>query len=301
MGGWSGGVYTRFRNWVSDKANSINPQAALFDQEDDGFAGGLNNCVTKDGLNKPSAAMDWNGQNLTGVLNFANTGTVQLSGGKVTVNSTGNIVIIPTNTSSGLDLNNNNTTVANPTLRLINANAAAQTLVDWFANSVLSGRIRNDFTGSMNYVAFSTGSHSWFVGGDAGTGTNAAAITTAGILRAIDQSNNLQDVGWRDCPQNLQSANYTCVLGDRGKQMMTVTGGITFTIPANASVAYPLGTVLTFCNTSGSNISIAINTDQMVLAGSGSTVGTRTLANSGVATAIKTQSTQWLINGAGLT
>jgi len=95
MGGWSGGVYTRFRNWVSDKANSINPQAALFDQEDDGFAGGLNNCVTKDGLNKPSAAMDWNGQNLTGVLNFANTGTVQLSGGKVTVNSTGNIVIIP--------------------------------------------------------------------------------------------------------------------------------------------------------------------------------------------------------------
>lgn len=63
---WSGaGVFTRVRNWATDKLNSINPQAALFDQEDDNFASGLNNCVTKDGLNKPTATMDWNGQILT--------------------------------------------------------------------------------------------------------------------------------------------------------------------------------------------------------------------------------------------
>lgn len=299
MGGWSGGVYTRFRNWVSDKAASINPQASLFDQEDDGFAAGLNNCVTKDGLNKPSAAMDWNGQNLSGVLNFSNTGTVSLVSGKITVNLTGNLVVTPTS-GSGLDLANNNNTVANPSLRLMNSHASAQTMIDWFTNGTISGRFRNDSTGSMTYVAFSTGTHAWFVGGDSGTGTNAVVITAAGILRAIDQTTTLQDVGWRDCPQNLQSSNYTCVLGDRGKQMMTITAGITFTIPANASVAYPLGTVLTFCNTSGSNVSVAITTDQMIWAGTGSTVGTRTLANSGVATAIKTQSTQWLISGSGL-
>lgn len=58
-------MFTRARNWVTDKANAINPQASLFDQEDDNFAGGLNNCVTKDGLNKPSATMDWNNQRLT--------------------------------------------------------------------------------------------------------------------------------------------------------------------------------------------------------------------------------------------
>lgn len=63
--GWSAGTYTRARNWVQDKINLINPQAALFDQEDDATALGLNNCVTKDGLNKPSATMDWNGQRLT--------------------------------------------------------------------------------------------------------------------------------------------------------------------------------------------------------------------------------------------
>jgi hypothetical protein len=62
---WSGGIFSRVRNWAQDKLNAINPQAALFDQEDDNFATGLNNCVTKDGLNKPSATMDWNAQRLT--------------------------------------------------------------------------------------------------------------------------------------------------------------------------------------------------------------------------------------------
>lgn len=65
MAGWSGGVFTRARNWAQDKLNLINPQAALFDQEDDNIATGLNNCVTKDGLNKPTATMDWNSQRLT--------------------------------------------------------------------------------------------------------------------------------------------------------------------------------------------------------------------------------------------
>lgn len=65
MAGWSGGVFTRARNWATDKLNTVNPQASLFDQEDDNFATGLNNCVTKDGLNKPTATMDWNSQRLT--------------------------------------------------------------------------------------------------------------------------------------------------------------------------------------------------------------------------------------------
>jgi hypothetical protein len=76
MAGWAAGVFTRARNWVTDKNGAINPQAALFDQEDDNFAAGLNNCVTKDGLNKPSAAMDWNGQNLTNVAALAYTGSI---------------------------------------------------------------------------------------------------------------------------------------------------------------------------------------------------------------------------------
>lgn len=74
MAGWAAGVFTRARNWVNDKNGAINPQAALFDQEDDNFATGLNNCVTKDGLNKPSASMDWNGQILTNVARITALG-----------------------------------------------------------------------------------------------------------------------------------------------------------------------------------------------------------------------------------
>lgn len=75
MAGWAGGVFTRARNWAQDKLNAINPQAALFDQEDDNFATGLNNCVTKDGTNKPAANMDFNGNEILGVTNITFSGT----------------------------------------------------------------------------------------------------------------------------------------------------------------------------------------------------------------------------------
>jgi hypothetical protein len=73
----------------------------------------------------------------------------------------------------------------------------------------------------------------------------------------------------------------------------------TFTIPANGSVAYTIGTTLTFTNYSVNNLSIAITTDTMYLSGTGTT-GTRTLAQYGTATALKTNTTEWIIAGTGL-
>lgn len=107
-------------------------------------------------------------------------------------------------------------------------------------------------------------------------------------------------LGYRNVPVSVQNANYTLVAGDAGKVIVATTpGGITWTIPANASVAYPLGTVLTFVNYAGSSNTIAINTDTLNLAGSGAT-GSRTLSSYGVATAIKTAGTTWIIMGTGL-
>lgn len=75
----------------------------------------------------------------------------------------------------------------------------------------------------------------------------------------------------------------------------------TWTIPANSSVPYPIGTTLTFVNENGAGtLTIAITTDTMRLAGAGTT-GSRTLAANGQATAIKVTSTAWQINGVGLT
>lgn len=111
-------------------------------------------------------------------------------------------------------------------------------------------------------------------------------------------------VGFRTIPQNSQSAAYTAVLADSGKHLLhpsADTTARTFTIPANASVAYPIGTALTFVNQNAAGVlTIAITTDTMRLAGAGTT-GSRTLAANGVATAIKLTATEWIISGTGLT
>lgn len=111
-------------------------------------------------------------------------------------------------------------------------------------------------------------------------------------------------VGYKEIPQNLQNAAYTCVLADSGKHILhpTVdTTARTFNIPANSSVAYPIGTAITFVNqASAGSLTIAITSDTMRLAGAGTT-GSRTLAANGVATAIKLTSTEWIISGTNLT
>jgi hypothetical protein len=103
--------------------------------------------------------------------------------------------------------------------------------------------------------------------------------------------------------QNAQTTNYTLVIGDANKHIYHASGagsGDTYTIPANASVAFPVGTAVTFVNSDSNSVSIAITTDTMTLAGTTST-GTRTLAQNGIATAVKVTSTAWIITGPGLT
>jgi hypothetical protein len=109
-------------------------------------------------------------------------------------------------------------------------------------------------------------------------------------------------VGFRNTPINSQSADYTLVLADAGKTILhpiADDNARTFTIPAESSVNYPIGTVITFVNLINT-VTIAITTDTMYLAGDGST-GSRTLAAYGVASAVKVASTSWVISGNGLT
>jgi hypothetical protein len=109
-------------------------------------------------------------------------------------------------------------------------------------------------------------------------------------------------VGFRNTPVNSQTADYTAVLADAGKTILHAIAddnARTFTIPANSSVAYPVGTVLTFVNLINT-VTIAITTDTMYLGNDGAT-GSRTLAAYGVASAIKVASTTWIISGNGLT
>jgi len=123
-----------------------------------------------------------------------------------------------------------------------------------------------------------------------------------GVLSSctVDGTNS---VGYLNIPQNSQSAAYTLVLADAGKHIFhpdTYANARTFTIPANGSVAYPIGTAITFINMTAAVVTIAINTDTMYLSSAGTT-GPRSLARYGSATAVKITATNWLISGSGLT
>jgi hypothetical protein len=109
-------------------------------------------------------------------------------------------------------------------------------------------------------------------------------------------------VGFRNTPVNSQSAAYETVLADSGKTILHPVAddnARTFTIPANSSVAYPVGTVISFVNLQNT-VTIEITTDTMYLANDGDT-GNRTLAEYGMASAMKVASTTWIISGSGLT
>jgi hypothetical protein len=132
--------------------------------------------------------------------------------------------------------------------------------------------------------------------------SGALGTPSSGTLGActIDGTNG---IGYINIPQNSQSAAYTLVAADAGKHIFhpsTDATARTFTIPANGSVAYPIGTAISFVNMTSQVVSIAITTDTMYLAGTGTT-GTRSLAQYGTATALKIESNKWIISGAGLT
>jgi hypothetical protein len=124
------------------------------------------------------------------------------------------------------------------------------------------------------------------------TSTNLTATTVldAGTIGAAAP-------GFRGLPQNAQTGAYTLALSDIGKQVSNTTGG--WVIPANASVAFPIGAAVVLFNNSGSSQTVSITSDTLRLAGT-ATTGTRTVAQYGLVTCVKVASTTWVISGSGL-
>ena len=157
-------------------------------------------------------------------------------------------------------------------------------------------------TVTTTMLAATTGSGSVVLATSPTLVTPVLGTPTSGTLSGctVDGTNS---VGFRNIPINSQSAAYTTVLTDSGKVIFhpsTDANARTFTIDSNANVAYPLGTAITFINMTSQVVTIAITSDTMYLAGTGAT-GSRSLAQYGIATAIKMTSTTWIISGSGLT
>jgi hypothetical protein len=141
------------------------------------------------------------------------------------------------------------------------------------------------------------------------TGTLAAANGGTGLTSPGTSGNVLTSDGtnWTSTalpssavqyPQNIQSANYTLVLGDAGKQIfhpVSDTTVRTYTIPANSSVAFPIGTVVLFTvENGGVPVKVAITSDTLVF-GAGTT-GNLFVPVNNTLMAIKVTATKWMAN-----
>lgn len=129
--------------------------------------------------------------------------------------------------------------------------------------------------------------------------SSATLLTSTSTPAAGATATAASAYGFIGMPQVSTSTGLSLTAAHAGKHIYTTVTGQTHTIPANASTALEIGTTIVFINPASVSTSIAITSDTLLLAGTGTT-GTRTLAAYGMATAVKITSTSWIISGNGL-
>lgn len=115
--------------------------------------------------------------------------------------------------------------------------------------------------------------------------SSAVAAIQASLLTKADKSYTLNDQ---------TGTTYAPVLADAGKlTTLANAAAITVTIPANAAVAFPVGTILSFLQKGAGQVTFAITTD--TLSQPGLTLKTRVQWSR--VTIEKISSTAWVISG----
>ena len=153
--------------------------------------------------------------------------------------------------------------------------------------------------------------------GKALVGTATAATTSAAGL--VEQSTSAENVtrtaddkfpsvlGVSEIvskiPQRSLSAAEAFVIADAGKHILhpsADTSARTFTIPANSSVAYEVGTAITIVNQDGAGvITLAITSDELRWYPDNST-GSRTITAPALVNLLKVAATEWVLTGVGI-
>jgi hypothetical protein len=162
--------------------------------------------------------------------------------------------------------------------------------------------------GGTTKVTFSAGTKDVFVTYPAGKaisdgfGTLPAANGGTGLTSPGTSANVLTSNGtaWVSgaatvaYPQNAQNGNYTLVLGDAGKHIYSAnTGAQTITIPTNASVAFPIGTLVTIVNRGTTQIVLGVSGVSVIANGSASAIPYPTIPINSSAQLIKTGTNTW--------
>lgn len=136
------------------------------------------------------------------------------------------------------------------------------------------------------------------VAGSPGTnGANGATGATGpeGPASISDGAGNSFPTGYKAMPQSTNVTG-TLVASDAGKHLYINTNII---IPANSTVPFPVGTVITFI-ANGASITITPTVGMTLRLVNSSNTGSRTLASHGMAGIVKVATDTWYISGNGL-
>jgi hypothetical protein len=138
-------------------------------------------------------------------------------------------------------------------------------------------------------------------GNSSGTGSHTLQSANTNSSRTTTLPDADETLGYLGAPQNSQTGStYTLVLSDAGDHVYFTSGSTaTLTVPTNASVAFPTGTVILVLNNNSGNLTISGAGVTFQLA-NGAT-GNRTVATKGMASLIKVATDTWWVTGPGVT
>lgn len=134
-----------------------------------------------------------------------------------------------------------------------------------------------------------------------GANTHSALATfSAGADMTPATTPSTTAVGYLGAPVNTQNGTYGIVMADAGRLIYhTSASAHTWTLPANGTIALPIGTVIALANESGGGVvTLAITSDTLRW---GSSTGSRSLAANATASLVKVASTTWRLTGDGIT
>lgn len=244
----------------------------------------------------------------SGLMQNGNSNVTITSNANVTINAVGGARITATSTGAnvtgtlGVSGNANTGNLGTGTAVITTANITTinSTLLQQGSANILlvnNGNIRFNPGGSADEVVFtSTGAN---VNGYLTVTGNITGGIISNSTNVFSTAGSNYAIGFRQMPQNSQGgATYTLVLDDEGKSIyFTGTTTCTVTIPANASQAFPIGSIVSLINNNSGNLSVNSSATLQLANGN---AANRTVLTKAMATCIKTASDTWYIIGTGV-
>lgn len=157
--------------------------------------------------------------------------------------------------------------------------------------SPTEGTVWWDSDTGASYIYYDDGNTAQWVSFSMG---ETGATGPAGPTGAQGPQGPQGEAGAVTCPQNVQSGNYTLVLADAGKHIYSANSGAqTITIPTNASVAFPIGTLITIVNRGTTQIIVSASGVSVIPNGSASALTYPSLQPNNSVQLLKTGTNIW--------